>query len=131
MGGIALLPAGVFFHQGAVSSLGRAEQWTALRDGHGLVATDAPLRRGWGHVPAYLAGYRWHQTSKGMTVWPKFVAENELIYTRYPEFAASSGKRLAGRCLYRGLQIASGRHIGAQLDTLRWRRRKVTDIFPR
>lgn len=84
----------------------------------------------WGHVPAYLAGYRWHPTSKGMTAWPKFVAENELIYTRYPEFAASAGKRLAGRCLYRGFQLASGRHIGAQLDTVRWRHRKVTDIFP-
>jgi glycosyltransferase involved in cell wall biosynthesis len=82
----------------------------------------------WGHVPHYLAGYRWHSESKGMSWDKKYAAEREWMSRTYPQYPLYHGSPVA-RVAYRAGMLLSGRYPMARVQTWRAAGRKLTDVF--
>jgi hypothetical protein len=82
----------------------------------------------WGHVPHYLAGYRWHSESKGMSWDKKYAAERDWMSQTYPQYPLYHGGRLA-KAVYRAGMLLSGRYPLARVQTWRAAGRKLTDVF--
>jgi GT2 family glycosyltransferase len=83
----------------------------------------------WGHVPHYLAGYRWHSESKGMSWDQKYAAERDWMsrtYPQYPLYGGGSGLALA---VYRAGVMLSGQYPLARLQSRRAAGRKLTEVF--
>ena len=83
----------------------------------------------WGHVPEYLAGYRWHSESKGMSWDAKYAAERALLAKKYPQYSTQAGGHPLALPLYRAGVLLNGRYLRAREETRRFRGRKITDVF--
>jgi GT2 family glycosyltransferase len=83
----------------------------------------------WGHVPQYLAGYRWHAESKGMSWDKKYAAERAWLAEKYPQYPTRQDGQPLARLVYQVGLILTGRYPLAKLQTLRHRGRKLTDVF--
>lgn len=83
----------------------------------------------WGHLPEYLAGYRWHAEAKGMAHQPKFAEERKLLDQRYPQFSPPPWRCHAGQIAFRLSQILNGQHLLALLQTRRTRGNRLVDVF--
>jgi hypothetical protein len=85
----------------------------------------------WGHIPEYLAGYRWHSQAKMIgTTWAK-KAEDERRWLRdtYPRYSDKSPRTRLSVPVYRLWQVLTGRYPRAAIETRRWRGKKLTDVF--
>jgi GT2 family glycosyltransferase len=83
----------------------------------------------WGHLNAYLAGFRLHETAKGQSWIKEYAQEDALMTQRYPQFREKNLKHHVGRNLYRVRQILSGRFLLAALETAKWRGKKAAQVF--
>ena len=83
----------------------------------------------WGHIPEVVAGYRGHDQTKS-SVWLKeFAEEGSRVVRRYPQFNPRRMKGRVGMLAYRFVQLMNGLYLRGRLDTMRFRGRKMTDVF--
>ena len=83
----------------------------------------------WGHIPEVLAGFREHDQTKG-TVWlNEYAEEDSRVDRRYPQFKPRRVNRWVGLLAYRSVQLMNGLYLRGRLDTMRFRGRKMTDVF--
>jgi glycosyltransferase involved in cell wall biosynthesis len=85
----------------------------------------------WGHVPAYLAGYRWHSESKLVSGTLRRQQQQEIdgIAGRYPEYFPGGWRARAALVSYRFRHLLSGRYPLAAWDSRRFCGKKLTDVF--
>jgi len=83
----------------------------------------------WGHIPAYLAGFRCHSAAKTTACPSGFVRERHLLARRYPRFFARPLTVRVGTLAYRTSHVLSGRAHSSCLDTVRWRGKDVETVF--
>jgi len=84
----------------------------------------------WGHIPAYLAGFRQHAETKNATWTAKYEEERQLARRRYPEFPQGRGVRsIPGRAWHAASMAASGRLLAQWYDTRRLRGRLLSEVF--
>jgi hypothetical protein len=82
----------------------------------------------WGHIPQYLAGFRLHDSAKGLSWLKEYAKENEVMRQQHPQYIAHSRSRI-GLTAYRAMQILSGRHLRAASETRQHRGKKLTEVF--
>jgi glycosyltransferase involved in cell wall biosynthesis len=82
-----------------------------------------------GHVPAYIAGFRRHGESKGVGTYRKYASEYEFLDRRYPHYHAKSFKHYLGRAVTKGLRMFSGRESASRRDTRDWRGKTIEEVF--
>ncbi len=82
----------------------------------------------WGYVPAYLAGFRIHETAKGSSWLKEYDEEGNSLHMRYPQYLKSP-RRYIGRRYYHLTQLLTGRQIRATLETRKNRGKKLVDVF--
>jgi glycosyltransferase involved in cell wall biosynthesis len=85
----------------------------------------------WGHIPQYLAGYRWHSLAKTVgTKWAtRLQDEHRWLCETHPRFSDLRMRTKLAVPLYRLSQILSGRYPRALIETRRWRGKKLTEVF--
>ncbi len=83
----------------------------------------------WGHIPHYLAGYRWHSESKGMSWDAKYAAERAAMAKKYPQYPTQKDGQPVARALYQAGVILNGSYLRALRETRRFRGRKITEVF--
>jgi GT2 family glycosyltransferase len=85
----------------------------------------------WGHIPEYLAGYRWHSMGKTLaTAWvERYEAERQALRARFPQFHQARVSEQAALLAYRLGHVASGRYPRAKWDSHRFRGKAVTEVF--
>jgi glycosyltransferase involved in cell wall biosynthesis len=83
----------------------------------------------WGHVPAYTAAFRVHGESKTCGQIAKYRAEFGYLDQHFPQYHAATHRHYLGRATARALQWLSGREPAARLDALRWRGKRVDEVF--
>jgi glycosyltransferase involved in cell wall biosynthesis len=85
----------------------------------------------WGHIPEYLAGYRWHSQAKmiGTTWADKAEAERQWLRAAYARYSDARPRTKLSVPLYRMSQIVTGRYLRAQREGARWKGKKLTSIF--
>ncbi len=84
----------------------------------------------WGHVPAYLTAFRLHDRSKGIGTYQKYATEYAFLDRHYPHYHARSLKHYLGRAVHKGMAFLTGREIAARRDTLKWRGKRIEEVFP-
>ncbi len=82
----------------------------------------------WGHIPAFLAGFRWHAGAKTTALGDKMAAEHARVCAPYPQFAASAASTVATN-LYRFGRILTGQYPLALGQTLRHSHAPLSKIF--
>jgi glycosyltransferase involved in cell wall biosynthesis len=85
----------------------------------------------WGHVPAYVAAFRQHGTSKGFGAPQKWAAEYAFLTGRYPHYHSRTPGHYAGRAFHKAARAVSPRGLASRRDTRRWRGRLVEEVFGR
>src|SRR6185369_2522237 len=83
----------------------------------------------WGHIPAYLAGFRMHPLAKGSSWLEKYAAEGRLMDQRYPEYRSDSLGHRLGMAFYRTRQLVTGRHLVGKIHSSRWVGRSAEEVF--
>jgi glycosyltransferase involved in cell wall biosynthesis len=83
----------------------------------------------WGHIPAYLAGFREHAQSKGIGTPDKYALEYEFLDRHYPQYHARSLKHYVGRAVYKGVAFVTGRELSSRYDTWKWRGKLIDEVF--
>ena len=83
----------------------------------------------WGHVPHYLAGYRWHSESKGMSWDARYAAERAQMALKYPQYPTQAGGHPLALAVYRAGVVLKGSYLRARSETRRFRGRKITEVF--
>ena len=82
-----------------------------------------------GHVPAYLAGFRRHGESKGVGTHQKYASEYDFLDRRYPHYHAKSFKHYFGRAMTKGLRTFSAGELHSRRDTRDWRGKSIEEVF--
>jgi len=83
----------------------------------------------WGHIPAYLAGFRQHSLAKGSSWLAEYRREEQWMREKYPHYCARTPKHALGLLAYRAAQILSGRHLRAKADERRNRGKTLAEVF--
>ncbi|MHB1155897.1 MAG: glycosyltransferase family 2 protein [Phycisphaerales bacterium] len=83
----------------------------------------------WGLVPQYLAGFRRHDLSKGLSWGKEYAAEGRWAAEQYPDYYSMTSRWRPMRLGHIVNQLVSGRRLRAWLDERRWTGRKLTDVF--
>src|SRR4051794_24249835 len=82
-----------------------------------------------GHVPAYIAGFRRHGESKGVGTHQKYASEYDFLDRRYPHYHAKSFKHYLGRAMSKGLRTFSPSELHSRHDTRDWRGKSIEEVF--
>ncbi|HEY7120196.1 MAG TPA: glycosyltransferase family 2 protein [Tepidisphaeraceae bacterium] len=85
----------------------------------------------WGHVPAYLAGFRVHGGQKWSTLRERYAEEFGTLDRAYPRYHGGGPRHYAGRAMHKAMQMLSGREIAARRDARRWSGCTVEEVFGR
>ena len=86
----------------------------------------------WGEIHDQLAAFRHHGDAKGLnSTWAKrYSDESQLTSEAYPELYASCFKIYMARKAYQALQLLSGRHLYAWLQTQSQKGKPSGQVFP-
>ncbi len=82
----------------------------------------------WGHVPRYLAGYRWHTDAKGSDVSPFQIEGQSHLSQQYPHYRPAPFKRLLGNRAYQVHLLLTGQYYQAEVDTKKYRDRHFNQV---
>jgi hypothetical protein len=83
----------------------------------------------WGHLAAYIAGFRQHGGSKGIAAPGKWAGEYDVLDRGYPQYHARTVKHYLGRGVHKAIQWLSGREPAGRRDTRNWRGKTVEAVF--
>lgn len=83
----------------------------------------------WGHIPDFLAGFRTHDRTKGLTWLKKYAEEHAELDQKYPRYHARGLQHRAGQVIYRAGQLLSPIRWASVTQSRRLRGRKLVDVF--
>lgn len=83
----------------------------------------------WGHLPAYLGGFRIHSAAKGRSWLQQYAAEHRLLDAQWPDYHSGSLKHRAGQWMYRAQQLLSPMRLAGAIQTRRLRGQALREAF--